>query len=112
MKEERVLTLDNYEYGVVVNALNELRNDLIKDDKPTDAGSLVILKNPVEFGHKENDPVRIVAAVAVKENTDSINTIFSIMNTLCNSVAVNKLLKAKSEEEILEIIRYYENRVQ
>ncbi len=34
MKEERVLTLDNYEYGVVVNALNELRNDLIKDDKP------------------------------------------------------------------------------
>jgi predicted N-formylglutamate amidohydrolase len=44
MKEERVLTLDNYEYGVVVNALNELRNDLIKDDKPTDAVDELLLK--------------------------------------------------------------------
>ena len=44
MKEERVLTLDNYEYGVVVNAFNELRNDLIKDDKPTDAVDELLLK--------------------------------------------------------------------
>jgi hypothetical protein len=44
MKEERVLTLDNYEYGVVVNALNELRNDLIKADKPTDAVDELLLK--------------------------------------------------------------------
>ena len=44
MKEERVFTLDNYEYGVVVNALNELRNDLIKDDKPTDAVDELLLK--------------------------------------------------------------------
>ena len=44
MKEERVLTLDDYEYGVVVNALNELRNDLIKDERPTDAVDELLLK--------------------------------------------------------------------
>jgi hypothetical protein len=42
--EERVLTLDDYEYGVVVNALNELRNDLIKDELPTDAVDDLLLK--------------------------------------------------------------------
>jgi len=40
-EEERVLTLDDYEYGVVVN---ELRNDLIKDERPTDAVDELLLK--------------------------------------------------------------------
>ncbi|MFZ5944018.1 MAG: hypothetical protein ACOYVD_07900 [Bacillota bacterium] len=43
-EEERVLTLDDYEYGMVVNALNELRNDLIKDERPTDAVDELLLK--------------------------------------------------------------------
>ena len=43
-EEERVLTLDNYEYGVVVNALNEFRNDLIKDERATDAVDELLLK--------------------------------------------------------------------
>ena len=50
-EEERVLTLDDYEYGVVVNALNELRNDLIEEKRPTDAVDDLLLKNriPVHF---------------------------------------------------------------
>ena len=28
-QKKRVLTLDRYEHGVVVNALNEMRNDLL-----------------------------------------------------------------------------------
>lgn len=43
-EEERVLTLDNYEYGVVVNALNELRNDLIEEQRPTDAVDELLIK--------------------------------------------------------------------
>ncbi|KUO73196.1 MAG: hypothetical protein APF77_13120 [Clostridia bacterium BRH_c25] len=43
-EEERVLTLDDYEYGVVVNALNEMRNDLIKEERPTDAVDELLLK--------------------------------------------------------------------
>ena len=30
-QEKRVLTLDRYEHGVVVNALNEMRNDLLDE---------------------------------------------------------------------------------
>ncbi|MBS4026847.1 MAG: hypothetical protein KGZ96_14430 [Clostridia bacterium] len=43
-KDERVLTLDDNEYGVVVNALNELRNDLLKEQRPTDAVDELLLK--------------------------------------------------------------------
>ena len=34
--EKRVLTLDRYEHGVVINALNEMRNDLLEEERPTD----------------------------------------------------------------------------
>ena len=45
MAEEKcVLTLDKYEHGVVINALNEMRNDLIEEQRPTDAVDDVLLK--------------------------------------------------------------------
>jgi predicted N-formylglutamate amidohydrolase len=43
-EEKRVLTLDEYEQGVMVNALNEMRNDLIGEKRPTDAVDDLLLK--------------------------------------------------------------------
>ena len=43
-EEKRVLTLDKYEHGVVINALNKMRNDLIGEKRPTDAVDDVLLK--------------------------------------------------------------------
>ena len=44
-KEEKlVLTLDKYEHGVVVNALNEMRNDLLEERRSTDIVDEVLLK--------------------------------------------------------------------
>ena len=37
-------TLDKYEHGVVINALNEMRNDLIGEERPTDIVDEVLLK--------------------------------------------------------------------
>ena len=45
MKEERkILTLDPYEQGIIVTALNDMRNGKLKDRKPTDAVDDVLLK--------------------------------------------------------------------
>lgn len=45
MKEEkRVITLDGYEHGVMVNALNELRNDLIEEQRSTDVVDDLLIK--------------------------------------------------------------------
>ena len=42
--EKRVLTLDRYEHGVVINALNEMRNDLLEEERPTEILDEVLLK--------------------------------------------------------------------
>jgi len=42
--DQKILRLDRYEYGVVFNSLNEFRNDLIKEHKPTDVVDDVIIK--------------------------------------------------------------------
>ncbi|WP_072683931.1 hypothetical protein [Holdemania sp. Marseille-P2844] len=58
-EEKRVLTLDKYEHGVVINALNEMRNDLIGEDRPTDIVDEILLKTidapvkKVRFGSRE-----------------------------------------------------------
>lgn len=45
MKEViKILELDKYELGIVINALNELRNKLIQEQKDTDAIDEVLLK--------------------------------------------------------------------
>ena len=43
-EEKRVLTLDKYEHGVVVNALNEMRNDVLEEQRSTDIVDEVLLK--------------------------------------------------------------------
>ena len=43
-EEKHILMLDKYEQGVVINALNEMRNDLIGEERPTDIVDEVLLK--------------------------------------------------------------------
>ena len=38
------MELDRYEHGVVINALNEMRNDLLGEERPTDIVDEVLLK--------------------------------------------------------------------
>ena len=43
-EERRILELDQYEHGVVINALNEMRNDLMEEERSTDIVDEVLLK--------------------------------------------------------------------
>lgn len=40
----KVLLMDDYDQSIIVRALNELRNEQIRSDKPTDALDELILK--------------------------------------------------------------------
>lgn len=42
--EKRVLTLDRYEQGIIINALNDFRTELMEDKRPTDAVDDVLIK--------------------------------------------------------------------
>ena len=43
-EKKRIVTLDKYEHGILVNALNEQRNDMLAEQRPTDAVDDVLLK--------------------------------------------------------------------
>ncbi len=43
-EEKRVLTVDRYEYGILIHALNDMRTDLIEGERPTDAVHELLLK--------------------------------------------------------------------
>ncbi len=36
--------MDEYEHGVVINALNDMRNELIEEKRPTDAVDELLIK--------------------------------------------------------------------
>ena len=42
--EKRIIALNPYEHGVVINALNDMRNELISEDRPTDMVDEILLK--------------------------------------------------------------------
>ena len=44
MEEKRILVINKYEYGLIINALNEYRTQLIKMEKSTDFVNEVLLK--------------------------------------------------------------------
>ena len=49
MKEVKVLELDKYDYGIIINALNEFRNKVLeegKDSEPIDEILLKVLEAP------------------------------------------------------------------
>ena len=43
-QEKVVLTLDSYEHGIMIRALNELRNDMLEEARSTDAVDDLLLK--------------------------------------------------------------------
>lgn len=44
MEEQRVIILDKYEYGLIINALNEFRSKLIRENKSTEVVNDLLLK--------------------------------------------------------------------
>lgn len=53
MKEEiKVLELDKYELGILINALNEFRNKMIKEGKDTEYVDEILLR-AIDAPHKK-----------------------------------------------------------
>lgn len=60
-EEKRVLVLDRYDHKIIMLALNEKRNELLKEQKPTNAVDDVLLKTidaPVKRLFKKKDKIK------------------------------------------------------
>ena len=70
--------------------------------------SLVTLKKPVTFGSSENDPVDILLAFSASDKDRHIIALKEISVFLSNDGLVRKLRTAKSNAQLLDVIRDFE----
>jgi mannitol/fructose-specific phosphotransferase system IIA component (Ntr-type) len=67
--------------------------------------ALMTLKDPVPFGHVENDPVKLLIAIAAVDNNAHVDLIQNIATVFDCEDVVEKLKKSTSVEEVLELIK-------
>lgn len=67
--------------------------------------SLMTLKQPVEFGHAQNDPVDVVITFATLDSEMHVQALSQMMQLLSDEHSLKKLREAKEEKEVLGIIQ-------
>ncbi|GAA0732645.1 PTS sugar transporter subunit IIA [Clostridium oceanicum] len=65
--------------------------------------SLVVLKNPLEFGNKINDPVKIIIFLATKGNDEHVKYISRLARIFGEEENISIILNAKLKKEIIQI---------
>jgi len=72
--------------------------------------SLVTLAGPVEFGHRENDPVRLVVGLAAPDSDGHVTALATLASFLSDEARREALLSAQNVAEIRALIVEFENR--
>jgi mannitol/fructose-specific phosphotransferase system IIA component (Ntr-type) len=69
--------------------------------------SLLTLKEPVEFGNEENDPVKLVVALGAVDGEQHITALAQLARLLSNEEDRERIKNAQKKEEILQIVSKY-----
>jgi len=72
--------------------------------------SLMTIKNPVKFGSELNDPIKLVITLAAKDRESHLKALSQLMALFQNSEDLKGIFKAKTTEEIINIINKYSNK--
>ena len=67
--------------------------------------SLITLKNPVNFGNKENDPVKIVVCLCAIDHSSHLKALSELVELLGDERFISTLLNSSSQDEIFNYIR-------
>ncbi|WED23443.1 PTS sugar transporter subunit IIA [Vibrio sp. JC009] len=67
--------------------------------------SVITLAEPVIFGHEENDPVKLIIALAATDSTSHIELIQDIAEVFDDEELIEKLINSETETEFLELIK-------
>lgn len=69
--------------------------------------SILKLKNPIEFGHPENDPVSLVIALSAPDNNSHLELLSLLSEIFLNENSMNELLSSNSADELYDCIMRY-----
>ena len=67
--------------------------------------SLTVLKEPVMFNHKDNDPVSLVFAFCAKDNDGHLEQLTKLAGPLSDTQTVAALSKATNADEVLQLLK-------
>jgi PTS system ascorbate-specific IIA component len=70
--------------------------------------SLVTLLEPVAFGHRENDPVRLVIGLAAVDEEGHITALSTLAEFLSDEKRREGLIGASAAGEVVQMVRAYE----
>ncbi|GAB2027776.1 BglG family transcription antiterminator [Lactovum odontotermitis] len=66
--------------------------------------SLVTLKDSVEFGHSNNNPVRLVIGLSAIDHQNHLKALSELVDLLCCQKTVDQIIAADTSEEIYSVI--------
>lgn len=69
---------------------------------------LVTLLEPVPFGHRENDPVRLVIGLAAVDEEGHITALSTLAEFLSDETRRERLIGAAAAGEVVQMVREYE----
>lgn len=70
--------------------------------------SIATLKNPINFGHAENDPVDIVIPICAVDSNSHIELLTELATLLDDSKFMDVVRNAESPNEVLQFIQNYQ----
>lgn len=69
--------------------------------------SILTLKEPLNFGNEQNDPVKLVVTLAAKDNENHLELLSSLMEMFMNTEDLNGILEADNQNDVYKIIQKY-----
>lgn len=67
--------------------------------------SLITLKEAVEFGDEDNDPIKLVISFCSTDSEGHLTALSELVDFLRDENAVNNVMNAKSKSEVVEIMK-------
>lgn len=67
--------------------------------------SIITLKKPLEFGHQEFDPIKLVITLASTDTKSHLKALSQLTNILLSNSQLEQILKADKKETIFNVIK-------
>lgn len=67
--------------------------------------SIVTLKEAIEFGDEENDPIKLIISFCSTDSEGHLLALSELVDFLRNETAINNVINAKSKKEVVEIMK-------
>ncbi|WP_352419744.1 PTS sugar transporter subunit IIA [Proteiniborus sp.] len=67
--------------------------------------SIITLKDAIEFGDEENDPIKLVISFCSTDSEGHLHALSELVDFLRDEKAIKSIMNAKSKREVIDILK-------